>query len=211
MKYRQKPIEVDAVQFLGGNLSTHAVEKFMGVKELFCNMNGTGECQELIIPTLHGDIVAHKGDYIVKGVKGSFYLVNPENFNITHQVNNNQNNPQDNVPQGEGVAISNEAITKVFSFIKSIGAHIVYTDPYDYSAGIEGAEVDYLPETIEELSYELGTVICDQSRIAELEARNNELTEALEGALYVALAYDIGKYKRIIDKAKQSLKTKPSL
>lgn len=79
--------------------------------------------------------------------------------------------------------ITTEALEKVFSFIKSIGASIVFEDPYDYSAGVKGAEPDYTPETIEELAYELGVVICDQSHITKLEARNKALEEALRHML----------------------------
>lgn len=76
--------------------------------------------------------------------------------------------------------ITTETLEIVFSYIKDIGAHIVYSDPYDYSAGVEGAEPDYQPETAQELAYELGLVIGDQSYITKLEARVKELEEVVK-------------------------------
>lgn len=84
MKYRKKPVVIEAEQFLGGDFSTSIIEKFVG-QELACNMNGTGECQELIIPTLEGEHIASKGDYIIKGVKGEFYPCKPDIFELTYE------------------------------------------------------------------------------------------------------------------------------
>lgn len=55
--------------------------------------------------------------------------------------------------------MKNEEIEKVLTYLNSLTASIVYEDPYDYSAGIKGAEVDYRPDTIEELAVELGVTI----------------------------------------------------
>jgi len=126
---------------------------------------------------------------------------------------NNQNTPKDNVQgksaeectQVKTVDVQIEMLKKFLEFTKGITASIVYEDSYDFSKGIKGAEVDYLPETIEELACELNVkldkddeIISDkhvdiilrmtnnygiaQSRISELEAENKKLREAVENA-----------------------------
>lgn len=45
---------------------------------------------------------------------------------------------------------------------KNITASIVYECDHDYSAGVKGAEVDYFPETADELLQEIGNEYADQ-------------------------------------------------
>lgn len=52
---------------------------------------------------------------------------------------------------------------------KSVTASIVYTDHYDYSRGVEGAEVDYFAETSEELISEIGASSIDTESIINEE------------------------------------------
>jgi len=75
MKYRKKPVEIDAIQWTGDN----RLEIFD-----FCNMSYIND-QELRIQTLEGSMIASVGDYIIKGVKGEFYPCKPDIFEMTYE------------------------------------------------------------------------------------------------------------------------------
>lgn len=78
MKYREKPIAIEAVQFTGNNINyiTHTLDM---------SENDYGyEDFELYIHTLEGKYKADIGDYIIKGVKGEFYPCKPDIFELTY-------------------------------------------------------------------------------------------------------------------------------
>ncbi len=77
MKFRKKPIIIEAVQWIDTNKKQ--IDKFVG-KELDY---GDADC-ELIIPTLEGDMTAHLFDWIIKGIKGEFYPCKPDIFKQTY-------------------------------------------------------------------------------------------------------------------------------
>jgi hypothetical protein len=78
MKYRKKPVVVDALQWNGDN--TEEVLRF-------CDSFGTYETNPAIlsIKTLEGVMTASRGDYIIKGVNGEFYPCKPDIFNKTYE------------------------------------------------------------------------------------------------------------------------------
>lgn len=80
MKYRKKPVEVEAIQWTGKfdrNMSLFVGDKatIKGVKEPF----------EMIIHTLEGDMQANIGDFIIRGVNGEFYPCKPDIFEKTYE------------------------------------------------------------------------------------------------------------------------------
>ncbi len=77
MKYRKKPVVVEAIQYNGKN----KVEI-----QLFVNMYLDETSKGLKIPTLEGDMFASVGDYIIKGVKGEFYPCKPDIFEQTYEL-----------------------------------------------------------------------------------------------------------------------------
>ena len=81
-KYIKKHIPVEAVQWEGrpGN-NTPDEHNFLFDKAQF---GIEGEEVVLIVHTLEGDMKAHPGDYIVKGVDGEFYPVKKEIFEKTY-------------------------------------------------------------------------------------------------------------------------------
>lgn len=93
MKYRKKPIVIEAIKLCEDNIKK--VLEFMGQKvelncdiafqrwEEYCNMV---EEEGLIIHTLEGDMVASIGDYIIKGVNGEFYPCKPNIFEKTYEI-----------------------------------------------------------------------------------------------------------------------------
>lgn len=77
MKYRKKPVVVEAVRWTGNNHKE--VIDFAENKIWF------DELGNIWIATLEGDMVAKKGDYIIKGVQGEFYPCKPDIFAETYE------------------------------------------------------------------------------------------------------------------------------
>ena len=85
MKYRKKPVVIDAIQWNGDNLTE--IKNFVDEKVLLCDYPiGKHEQVELRIETLEGDHLVTKGDYIIKGVKGEFYPCKPDIFEQTYEM-----------------------------------------------------------------------------------------------------------------------------
>ena len=76
MKYRKKPVVIEAIRFIGSN--------YEEVRE-FISQNTLCSDSSIVIPTLEGDMVAQKGDYIIKGVQGEFYPCKPDIFAQTYE------------------------------------------------------------------------------------------------------------------------------
>ena len=82
-KYVKKPIEIEAVQWIGNNLEE--IYEFVGVENLCFNSKAVGEeVGELYIRTIEGDMHAAVNDFIIKGVKGEFYPCKPDIFYETY-------------------------------------------------------------------------------------------------------------------------------
>ena len=84
MKYRKKPVEIEAIQFTRDNFDE--IVKFTnGKAENFtierC-LNGKCFCE---IPTLEGVMTANEKDYIIKGVNGEFYPCKSDIFEKTYE------------------------------------------------------------------------------------------------------------------------------
>lgn len=80
MRYRKKPVEIEAVQYRGNNFIE--LLKFAGAAARF---TGGYERHELILHTPEGDMHASVGDYIIKGVGGEFYPCKPDIFKKTYE------------------------------------------------------------------------------------------------------------------------------
>lgn len=83
MKYRKKPVVIEAVQFNGPE-DIPKIHRFCPSATSQIN-NETFETR-FIIPTLEGDHIAKQGDYIIKGVKGEFYPCKPDIFEMTYEA-----------------------------------------------------------------------------------------------------------------------------
>ena len=77
MIYRKKPVMVEAVHWNGSNHKE--IIDFAENKILFDALGNVW------IATLEGDMVAKKGDYIIKGVQGEFYPCKPDIFAETYE------------------------------------------------------------------------------------------------------------------------------
>lgn len=83
MKFRKKPVEIEAVQYTGSVQSIIEIIDFMKeVPEIFQGK----EIDEkfLKIKTLEGDQIASVGDYIIKGIANEFYPCKPDIFEKTY-------------------------------------------------------------------------------------------------------------------------------
>ena len=77
-KYRKKPVEVEAVQYLREKNIHECLD--------FCSdMNYNAKDNEYHISTLEGDMKVTEGDYIIKGVQGEFYPCKPDIFLATYE------------------------------------------------------------------------------------------------------------------------------
>lgn len=85
VKYRKKPVEIEAVQYKGDLESIKEIIDFIGyIPEI---IEGCETQQKFLkIKTLEGDHIASEGDYIIKGVKGEFYPCKPDIFEMTYEI-----------------------------------------------------------------------------------------------------------------------------
>ena len=82
MKYRKKPIVIEAMQFRDAG-DIPAVFKFCPTA--ISQINEETLEARFIIPTLEGDHICSHGDYIIKGVKGEFYPCKPDIFEASYE------------------------------------------------------------------------------------------------------------------------------
>lgn len=72
-KYRKKPVEIEAIQFKGGNMAE--------INDLLrCTNEMTFSKGTVKIKTLEGTMTATKGDYIIKGVNGELKIIDQKMF-----------------------------------------------------------------------------------------------------------------------------------
>lgn len=88
MKYRKKPVVVEAVQWTGLNLEE--IKEFVG-EALTYIINDTAwkvgkgrPCVYMKIRTLEGEMEVSEKDFIIKGVNGEFYPCKPDIFQKTY-------------------------------------------------------------------------------------------------------------------------------
>ncbi len=81
MKYRKKPVVIEAIQVLPEN--SDILFKFY--KTSSEDWGYDENKLYIIIKTLEGNMIAHEGDYIIKGIKGEFYPCKPDIFEATYE------------------------------------------------------------------------------------------------------------------------------
>lgn len=90
MKYRKKPVVIEAIQWDGKNL--FEIKEFVGnslllhEKEVHTFNSIRTIVTGISIHTLEGDHHANVGDYIIKGVQGEFYPCKPDIFEQTYEI-----------------------------------------------------------------------------------------------------------------------------
>ena len=93
MKYRKKPVIIDAIQLNDEYNSICNAIEFVENIDMSTSIIGRNICVKdvqkekgLIIHTLEGDMKASFGDYIIKGVNGEFYPCKPDVFEKTYEL-----------------------------------------------------------------------------------------------------------------------------
>lgn len=99
MKYRKKPVEVEAfhlkdlnygtvieaLKFMGETVNIHKKYERLGFETPFDRyMNIVCTNKGIYINTLEGQMLASVGDYIIKGVNGELYPCKPDIFEKTY-------------------------------------------------------------------------------------------------------------------------------
>lgn len=81
MKYRKKPVVIDAWQFDGSWSSARPIIQQHNSMSWTDSDGG-----QIAIETLEGEMTASAGDWIIKGVKGEFYPCKPDIFAATYEA-----------------------------------------------------------------------------------------------------------------------------
>ena len=82
MKYKKKPVEIEAVQFIDTPERICEIAEFID-NDLRVNYEDK-ESPYIPLETLEGTMKVGVGDYIIKGVKGEFYPCKPDIFEATY-------------------------------------------------------------------------------------------------------------------------------
>lgn len=77
MKFRKKPVVIDAVQWRGHNVA--AMTAFLNGAGKFC----LGD--KIEIKTLEGVLTAAIDDWVIRGVQGEYYPCKPDIFEATYE------------------------------------------------------------------------------------------------------------------------------
>lgn len=83
MRFRKKPVEIEAVKFDGWNWAE--CYQFMS-DEVLVFPQVLKEREYIKIETLEGTMTASRGDWIIKGVNGEFYPCKPDIFEKTYEL-----------------------------------------------------------------------------------------------------------------------------
>lgn len=81
-RFRKKPIIIEAIQFDATNENLVELSNWLPQGTLLYG----GIKNQIVIKTLEGNMVAHKGDWIIKGIKGECYPCAPDIFEITYEA-----------------------------------------------------------------------------------------------------------------------------
>jgi hypothetical protein len=82
MRYRKKPVVIEAVQWHG---ESNCAEVFAFLGQDDHDVTDELDHSVIHIPTLEGTMTAQAGDWIIKGVKGEFYPCKPDIFEATYE------------------------------------------------------------------------------------------------------------------------------
>ena len=89
MKYRKKPVVIEAVQWNGLNLEE--IKEFVGdsliyeISDAAWKVGKGAPAVYMEIKTLEGNHKCSIGDYIIKGAQGEFYPCKPDIFMQTYE------------------------------------------------------------------------------------------------------------------------------
>ena len=140
MKYRKKPIVIEAIHYRGRQDKGLLTEFLHGGSRLLC----VDEEGRLVIETLEGYHRITNGDYIIKGVKGEFYPCKPDIFEMTYEPIDHVNNDV------KKIVLTVEEARELIDLLSH--AEDQRQQPYSYDACDELAQL--LTNRIEQSTYE---------------------------------------------------------
>lgn len=79
MKYRKKPVIVEAEQWTGSNLNCD--ESLFHTPKVMIKSDGS----EFLVSTLEGIMKGKKDDWLIRGIKDEFYPCKPDIFAATYE------------------------------------------------------------------------------------------------------------------------------
>lgn len=92
MKFRKKPVVIEAVQFEYTDKCLTELKEFLGssLGKVLKNRHQSAKAELEIVTLEDGNIlkakhVATEGDWIIKGVQGEFYACKPDIFEATYE------------------------------------------------------------------------------------------------------------------------------
>ena len=95
MKYRKKPVVIDAVQLTKNNVedAVQFIDSDYLIRVVWLNKANIYKDKQddkfnspgIWIKTLEGDYLAREGDYIIKGIDGEYYPCKPAVFEKTYE------------------------------------------------------------------------------------------------------------------------------
>ena len=91
MKFRKKPVEVDAIQWTSADQAFALIDWSDGEVEYDGRCSGPSDPQtgddwgRLSVLTLEGEHVATPRDWLIRGVKGEHYFIKPDIFEATYE------------------------------------------------------------------------------------------------------------------------------
>jgi len=90
MKYRKKPVVIEALQLRWDTWSDMCdfvdVGRLRDGKPEAFYLNNDNQTLAMHIPTLEGVMTAQENDWIIKGVQGEFYPCKPDIFEATYEL-----------------------------------------------------------------------------------------------------------------------------
>ncbi len=87
MKFRKKPVVIEAVQFLPNINSYNDIAKLASDGSRSVDiLERDGYLPQLFVHTLEGQMEAMVGDWIIKGVSGEIYPCKPDIFYATYEA-----------------------------------------------------------------------------------------------------------------------------
>lgn len=87
MRFRKKPVEIEAVQWQGSDVSWEVIKEFALEYEMVSSTAVLWrDIDDIRINTLEGVMIAKPGDWIIKGIKGELYPCKPDIFEATYEA-----------------------------------------------------------------------------------------------------------------------------
>lgn len=88
MKYRKRPVVVEAVKWAGTEESANEIISWATEHDgglYYARYTSAGGGDVLVVSTLEGDMRARPGDYIIRGVQNEFYPCAADIFEQTYE------------------------------------------------------------------------------------------------------------------------------